>query len=88
MVLKNKTDTLPAINPCYTSTNTNTIAPNNIPPTTDSVILTNSEDFNKNLYDKIFTFNKKKIINTSNDNFMKNMIDSAIKKNKVTLTYG
>ena len=46
----------------------------------DNCITVNEKEFDKYIYNKIFTDTKKKIINYSNNNFMKNMMHDAIKK--------
>ena len=53
----------------------------------DNCIIVNEKEFDKYIYNKIFTDTKKKIINYSNNNFMKNMMHDAIKKNNVNLKY-
>jgi hypothetical protein len=60
---------------------------NNIEYDEDNCIIVNEKEFDKYIYNKIFTDTKKKIINTSNNNFMKNLIDKSILKNKVNTKY-
>jgi hypothetical protein len=60
---------------------------NHDPNDNNNLIIVNSQEFDKYIYDKIFNEKKIKIINNSNNKFMKNIIDKAIIKNNISLKY-